>query len=95
MSTKAYRAEHFEETRARRMKAASDYAKRYRVENKHKEAAHQKVQSAIKNGSIQKGPCESCSKRSAVAHHDDYSDPLVVRWLCSSCHKKLHLSTVH
>lgn len=25
------------------------------------------------------------------AHHDNYDEPFKIRWLCASCHKKLHL----
>ncbi len=36
--------------------------------------------------------CEKCKKRhhDIHAHHDDYAKPLEVRWLCRSCHFRLH-----
>ncbi|HAS1882515.1 hypothetical protein M2O51_10515 [Enterobacter hormaechei] len=35
--------------------------------------------------------CESCHSVGAVhAHHDDYSKPLSVRWMCPQCHKDWH-----
>jgi hypothetical protein len=37
-----------------------------------------------------KEPCESCGRQPAQAHHDDYSKPLEVRWLCSACHGVEH-----
>ena len=37
-----------------------------------------------------KQPCEVCGSSCAVAHHDDYTKPLEVRWLCLSHHQKWH-----
>lgn len=37
------------------------------------------------------GPCEQCgSTRNVIRHHDDYSRPLDVRYLCRSCHAFVH-----
>jgi ribosomal protein S27AE len=35
--------------------------------------------------------CSSCHERSRpLAHHDDYTQPAKVRWLCGSCHRQWH-----
>ena len=49
-----------------------------------------KVKEALRSGKLKRQPCEICGKEKTVAHHDDYSKPLEVRWLCYSCHRKLH-----
>ena len=59
--------------------------------NPEKVKAKRLVQYAVRCGYLKKKPCEKCGKRKAVAHHDDYSKPLKVRWLCALCHKKYHL----
>jgi hypothetical protein len=38
---------------------------------------------------LQKQSCEICGAV-AEAHHDDYSKPLQVRWLCFKHHRELH-----
>lgn len=49
------------------------------------------VKNAILSGKLKPKPCEKCgSKKNVIAHHDDYSKPLKVRWLCESCHRLYH-----
>lgn len=44
----------------------------------------------LKRGKIKKKPCEICGDENVQAHHDDYTKPLEVRWLCNKHHKKYH-----
>jgi hypothetical protein len=48
------------------------------------------VQRARKRGTLVKSNCEVCGSEKSEAHHDDYSQPLVVRWLCRRHHKIHH-----
>ena len=49
------------------------------------------VYNAVRSGRLVRGPCERCGKRTGVhGHHDDYSKPLEVRWLCGPCHGRVH-----
>ncbi len=47
---------------------------------------------AIRGGHLIKQPCEICGNEKVQAHHDDYSEPLKVRWLCKDCHNEFHQS---
>jgi hypothetical protein len=50
-----------------------------------------KTERAIRNGIInRKRICEDCKKDKPriEAHHPDYERPLLVEWLCQSCHAK-------
>jgi len=49
------------------------------------------VQGAISRGDLIRQPCEVCGRRQYIhAHHDDYAQPLAVRWLCNRHHKQHH-----
>ena len=49
---------------------------------------------AIKRGGLKRCPCEVCGTTVRVqAHHDDYSKPLDVRWLCFAHHREHHGQT--
>jgi len=45
---------------------------------------------AIISGRLQRAPCEVCGSSKVDAHHDDYSMPLAVRWLCRTHHVEHH-----
>lgn len=62
----------------------------WRRANPKKYAAHIAVQRALSQGKIAKQACEVCGEPRVDAHHDDYSRPLKVRWLCRTHHTRLH-----
>lgn len=67
--------------------------KRYKKENPIKYKAHTAVGNAVRDGVLIKPTiCECCSIESdnLHGHHDDYSKPLDVRWLCPRCHIEWH-----
>jgi hypothetical protein len=45
---------------------------------------------AIRDGRLIRQPCEVCGALNVEAHHDDYSKPLTVRWLCRRHHLEHH-----
>lgn len=54
-----------------------------------------KVGSAIRRGDLIKpDECSVCGSKPPSgeihAHHDDYSKPLDVRWVCRACHMAIH-----
>ncbi len=55
-------------------------------------SVYDQVFNAVHSGRLERpDKCSSCyEKRYVVAHHDDYTKPLAVRWLCQRCHKHHH-----
>lgn len=41
-------------------------------------------------GILIRQPCEVCGSLTVQKHHDDYTKPLHVRWLCGFHHSRLH-----
>jgi len=65
----------------------------WKRKNPEKVAAHKIVAGALKGGIIKNpGECSVCGKKTTYldAHHDDYDNPLKIRWLCISCHRQEH-----
>jgi len=72
-------------------RANGSRAKRaYLDRNPVKHAAHIACGNAIRDGKLTRQPCEVCGEVKAQAHHDDYSKPLDVRWLCTTHHAEWH-----
>jgi hypothetical protein len=55
--------------------------------------AQNEVVKALLTGELEREPCEICGDWPGHAHHDDYSKPLEVRWLCPSHHKIWHTNS--
>jgi len=61
--------------------------RRYEEKYPERYAAKNTVSNAIRDGRLVKQPCEVCGSKKTEAHHDDYTKPLEVRWLCNQHHK--------
>jgi len=78
------------------------YSKKYRKpysalseDQKLRSNARAYFNSHVSRGLIQKQPCSVCgSSLNIEAHHENYSKPLDVIWLCRKHHKELHLKSV-
>ena len=69
-------------------KAMDAYHKRYPMTY----AAHVIAGNAIRDGKLIPASCCSiCGSTEKIeGHHDDYTKPLDIRWLCEQCHKAWH-----
>ena len=90
-----------EEVKARRKKQytseqgrknAREAVKRYRQKKPMVDVAHRFIRLAIAKGLIKRETsCSECASAETIeAHHDDYTKPDVIRWLCKSCHETWH-----
>ena len=91
----------FRDKRIQQMKeyAKTDFSKlssklsklKWKEKNKEKRKSHIIVGNAIRDKKLLKEPCKVCGSTERVhAHHDDYSKPLDVRWLCAAHHRQWH-----
>ena len=69
-------------------KALENYKKKYPLAY----AAKFITGHAVRDGKlVRPRHCSECGSTHKIeGHHDDYTKPLEVRWLCEKCHKKWH-----
>ena len=84
------RSEYYKKHRAKYIANAKKYQTEHRAENKPYIKILSLVQTALRNGTLVKSPCEMCGNEKVQAHHCDYSKPLEVMWLCKRCHCLWH-----
>lgn len=58
--------------------------------------AHAELNREVRAGRLIRQPCEVCGSTHRVeGHHEDYSRPLDIRWLCQRHHKQRHVELRH
>lgn len=62
----------------------------YRVLSKEQAQASAKICDAVNKGKIERQPCIVCGDPNSEGHHEDYSKPMEVIWLCDKHHKQKH-----
>lgn len=66
------------------------YQSRRRAKNPDKYKARTALNNAVRGGRIKKMPCLVCGSLLSEGHHEDYSRPLEVTWLCFKHHREEH-----
>lgn len=85
---------YYNENRESVLKRNRDYVKAGRRKTKpdpYKELARRLLHYAVKTGRVIKKPCEVCGKTDRIhGHHEDYTKPIEVVWLCAKHHMERH-----
>jgi hypothetical protein len=77
-----------------RRKNKLEYQKVARAKDPEKNRARRFVDRYVMEGRIVKQPCVICGTMETLeAHHPDYSQPLLIEWLCMAHHKEKHKQT--
>ena len=73
-------------TREKKRQVAKAHAARYPERHR----ARMVLGGAVRAGTVSRQPCSVCGVTDSEAHHDDYSKPLAVTWLCPAHHAERH-----
>lgn len=87
---RAYRETYLERPGVRARIAERAALQRLKPSEQPKTLARVAVRRALEAGRLLKQACEVCGNSDADAHHNNYDEPLKVRWLC-----RIHHSTEH
>lgn len=71
-------------------RATAERNKLYAERHPDRAAAKAAVAAAVRSGTLKRAPCEVCGNKPSHGHHDDYSRPLDVMWLCRTHHGERH-----
>jgi hypothetical protein len=80
--------------RQRNREKIAAYNRAWQAKNKEKRAAHGAVEYALLCGALVRETCEICGECRTDGHHEDYSRPLDVRWLCKLHHRQVHAGKI-
>ena len=85
---KFYNKKHHDKNKKNRILKNREWKKK----NKEKAHAHDCLNHAVRDGKILKpNKCEKCGRKVKISgHHEDYTKPLDVIWVCYSCHSIIH-----
>lgn len=72
------------------IKYVSEQVYKWRNKNPIKTKAHRLVFVEVRAGRMKKKPCGVCGNIKVEAHHQDYTKPLEVLWLCRKHHAEQH-----
>jgi hypothetical protein len=94
---------YYQENKERAAKRQAEYAAKnpdviarsrssWATKNPEKRRAHSALNHEVRRGrTVKPKSCEVCGAQEPLhAHHDDYSKPLEVRWLCQRHHVEIH-----
>ncbi len=73
--------------------SVNEHKRRWEINNAEKHRAHRTIDNKVNSGRMNKPThCECCGNGPCITqgHHEDYSKPLDVLWLCDICHRKTH-----
>jgi hypothetical protein len=85
------RAQDRRQRQARKQKDLEHRREKYKTkQGRQTILARNAVYRAIKCGKIKQLPCTVCGHLLVHAHHEDYSRPLEVTWLCQKHHTTIH-----
>lgn len=76
------------EHRLYKNKTRKQTQKEYKEKHPDRVKAHETISTALKRNKIKKMPCTVCGDKKSEAHHEDYSKPLDVTWLCRKHHRE-------
>lgn len=87
---RSYERGYYQRPEVKEKRAASERIRRCDKSHSEKIMARGLVRKALRSGELKKLPCEVCGEVKVDGHHDDYSKPLQVRWLCRIHHCEYH-----